>query len=1130
MTSNLSRTPPECFLPGKRTGLPRVLTFITCTLTLLCNAWELHAQTTDLTFELLTVDKGLSSNEVTAIMQDSRGFMWFGTANGLNKYDGYSFTTYKYAPLDSASLSGPWINLLYEDTHGDIWITTGGLNRFDRASGKISRHLSDRHITSICEDSSADAREKGMWFTTLGLGVYQYNRTSNRFTEYRNNPNDSNSISSDSTFCASVDIEGTLWIGTAKGLNSLDKSRRKFTHLDHGPKGDVYTIYQDPDEPSRLLWIGANDGLYVYDKASDSFSHYRNNFGNPNGPEDTRDSFSQYWNGLGNPNRPEDNDVRTVYHDRRGRLWVGMFAKGLNGGLGGIARFDRSTRLFTSYQGGLYGNAWGNVGQPWTICEERTGTMWMVFSHWGYLRKYDEMRNEWTPVHINADHDVPFRALCEDRSGTMWFGTVADGVRKLDRARKQFSIYTRIPGDTSSLSSTVVTGICEDASGSVWVGTMGGLNRLDVSTGKFTHYLHDNRKPHSLSVDRIWPVLEDRKGRLWIGTWGGGLDEFDRSRQRFVHHRNRPGDFLSLPWEGVDALCESRDGTLWVGTDDASISEYAPGSNIFHRHLPDYGKSGGTGYLVDAILEDHAGLIWIAVPGAGVYSYDRTSDTWTRYMLDPITGDGSKNVGHTDPFALCEDRHGTIWVGTDVGLFRVDRHTNTCVPVSAKEDLPDNFIRAILEDGNGCLWLCTLNGLSRFTPQTGLFRNYDASDGVTIGPCQLPTGYKNKKGEMFFGGSNGLVRFHPDSIRDNPYVPPVVITAFKKFDKLVPLDSAISEKHSIEMSYKENVFSFEFAALNYTSPEKNQYAYKLEGFDADWVYCGTRRYATYTNLDGGSYTFRVKGSNNDGIWNEEGTSIAVVITPPFWATWWFRVFALVAVFGSVAGSVRYIEIRKMKRRIELLEQERALEQERSRISQDMHDEVGASLTEIAILSELAQKEMGGESDIAGSHIRKIADRSREVVDSISEIIWTINPKNDHLNDLIAYLHHYAVQFLKSTAIRCRFESPETVEDFSLSAEVRRHIFLVVKEALHNVVKHSGATETTVRCGLSGGTMEVSVEDNGKGFPVDQISRFGNGVPGMRKRIENIGGTFTLDSHRGGGTRVCISVPVAVPPV
>jgi signal transduction histidine kinase len=450
--------------------------------------------------------------------------------------------------------------------------------------------------------------------------------------------------------------------------------------------------------------------------------------------------------------------------------------------------------------------------------------------------------------------------------------------------------------------------------------------------------------------------------------------------------------------------------------------------------------------------------------------------------------------------------------------------------VSAKEDLPDNFIRAILEDGNGCLWLCTLNGLSRFTPQTGLFRNYDASDGVTIGPCQLPTGYKNKKGEMFFGGSNGLVRFHPDSIKDNPYMPPIVVTAFSKFDKIVHLDSAISETRQIELSYKENVFSFEFAALNYTSPEKNQYAYKLEGFDSDWTYCGKRRYATYTNLDGGRYIFRVKGSNNDGIWNEEGTSIAVVITPPFWATWWFRVFALAAVFGSVAGSVRYIEIRKMKRRIELLVQERALERERSRISQDMHDEVGASLTEIAILSELAQKEMGGESDVAGSHIRKIADRSREVVDSISEIIWTINPKNDHLDDLVAYLHHYAMQFLKSTAIRCRFESPEAIADFSLSAEVRRHIFLVVKEALHNVVKHSGATETTVRCGLRGGIVEVSVEDNGMGFPIDQISRFGNGVPGMRKRIENIGGTFTLDSHRGGGTRVCISVPVAVPPV
>jgi signal transduction histidine kinase/ligand-binding sensor domain-containing protein len=1018
--------------------------------------------------------------------------MWFATANGLNKYDGYSFTTYKTDLLDSASISGPWINFLYEDSYGDLWITTGGLNRFDRVTGRISRYLTDRGLTSICEDSSAHASQDGMWFTTFGQGIYRYDRSRNGFTEYRHNPIDSNSIRSDSTFCASVDNAGTLWIGTANGLNSLDTSRRQFAHYGHGPKGNVYTVYVDPDEPSRLLWIGANDGLYVYDRKGDSFSRYRNDFGNPQ--------------------RPEDNDARMVYRDRKGRLWVGT--------MGGIARFDLSTRRFTSYQWDLSTSAWGYVNKPWSICEDNMGTMWMV-SPWGPLRKYDERNNKWTPIRIVSDHEIKFHALCEDRAGTMWFGTENDAVLKLDRARKPFSLYTKIPGDTSSLSSTTVTGICEDASGSVWVGTLGGLNKMNASTGTFTHYRHDDRNPNSLSRDPIGPILEDRRGTLWIGTGGGGLDEFDKRRQRLVHHS------LGLTDNNVAALCASLDGKLWIGTDGSSILEYGFASNTFRRHIPGYAKSGGGVGGVEAILEDHTGLIWVAVPPTGLNSYDRLSEKWTQFVRDPRARNDPSSIVAPGTLSLCEDRRGMIWVGTDEGLFKFERETGTFTWFSIKDGLADDFIDAILEDGRGRLWLCTAHGLSRFEPRNGSFRNYDAGDGLAIGQCRLPTGCKNRKGEMFFGGSNGFVRFHPDSIKDNPYVPPIAITAFKKFDKLVSFDSAISEKKSIDISYRENVFSFEFVALNYTSPEKNQYAYKLEGFDNEWVYCGTRRHATYTNLDGGKYVFRVKGSNNDGVWDEKGTSIAIIITPPFWSTWWFRAFALVAVFGSVGGAVRYIEIRKMKRRIELLEQERALERERSRISQDMHDEVGASLTEIAILSELARKEMGDKSDIAGLHIRKIADRSREVVDSMSEIIWTINPKNDHLNDLIAYLHHYAVQYLKSTAIRCRFESPETVPDFSLSAEVRRHIFLVVKEALHNVVKHSDATETTVRCSFGEGTMEVSVEDDGKGFPLEQISRIGNGVLNMRKRIENIGGTFAIDSQQGGGTKVCISVPIVV---
>jgi len=1133
------------------------ISFTLFILNLLANSWGLHAQPTDVKFDHLTVNQGLSFNWVTAIMQDSRGFMWFATANGLNKYDGYSFTMYKADPLDSESLSGSWINLLYEDTHGDLWITTGGLNRFDRVTGRISRHLSDRHITSICEDSSAEARENGMWFTTLGQGVYQYIRTTNRFTEYRHNPSDSNSISSDSTFCASVDVEGTLWIGTANGLNSLDKSRRKFAHLDHGPKGHVYTLYQDPDEPSRLLWIGANDGLYLYDKAGGSFSHYRNDFGNPNGPEDTRDSFSQYWNDLGNPNRPEDNDVRTVYRDWKGRLWVGMFAEGLNGGLGGIARFDRSTRRFTSYQGGLYGNAWGNVGQPWTICEDRTGTMWMVFSHWGYLRKYDEMRNEWTRVPVNADHDVPFDALCEDRSGTMWFGTVADAVLKLDRTSKQFSVYSKDPGDGSGLSSGVVTGIYEDASGSVWVGTMSGLNRLNASTGKFTHYRHDNRNPHSLSIDRIWPILEDRKGRLWIGTWGGGLDEFDKTRQRFVHHRNSPGDSLSLPWDGVDALCESRDGTLWVGTDDANISEYSPGSNIFRRHFPGNRKSGGTGYELDAILEDHTGHIWIAVPGAGLYSYDRTSDTWTKFMLDPNAGNESKRIGSIVPLALYEDRRETIWVGTNVGLFRIDRQTVTCVPVSGKEGFSDNYIRAILEDGEGCLWLCTLNGLSRFNPQTGSVRNFDASDGVTIGPCTLPTGYKNKKGEMFFGGSSGLVRFHPDSIKDNPFVPPLVITAFKKFDKVVSLDSAISERHSIELSYKENVFSFEFASLNYTSPEKNQYAYKLEGFDKEWTYCGTRRYATYTNLDGGSYTFRVKGSNNDGVWNEQGTSIVVIIASPWWKTTWAYLFYGLVGIGALYG-IRRFQINRLlaRHKLEMTQVEaRTLREEdkrKSRFFANISHEFRTPLTLILGPTEELQGVLPDESSREKlSMVHRNAQRLLRLINQLLDLS-KIDAGGMKLQaapgNIVPFVKGIAQSFQssaegKSIALHVEADNEE-IEIYFDQDKMEK----ILTNLLSNAFKFTperGAVTVRIQSSspVPADSLEIIVSDTGVGIPEEELShifdRFyqvdasqtreqegtGIGLALAKELVELHRGTISVTSVVGKGTEFRVRIPL-----
>jgi signal transduction histidine kinase len=378
---------------------------------------------------------------------------------------------------------------------------------------------------------------------------------------------------------------------------------------------------------------------------------------------------------------------------------------------------------------------------------------------------------------------------------------------------------------------------------------------------------------------------------------------------------------------------------------------------------------------------------------------------------------------------------------------------------------------------------------------------------------------------MFFGGTDGFIRFHPDSIKDNPYVPPVVITAFKKFDRPVVFDTAISEKKVLELSYKDNAISFEFVALNFTDPENNQYAYKLEGFDEDWTYCGTRRFAGYTNLDGGDYVFKVKGSNNDGVWNEEGTSIAVIIFPPFWKTWWFTTLLFLAAAGVVGGSIWYLEISRLRRRLKVAEQEHALERERLRISRDMHDEMGANLTEIAILCELVKRDIQKPED-AEPNVQKIATMARELIDSIGEIIWAMNPRNDMLDHLAGYLREYASEFFGMTPIVCHFDFPDQLPCLTFSAEVRRNVFLTMKEAINNVVKHSGATSAELRCRASDHEVEFSIRDNGRGFDTEMGKQDGNGLRNMRKRIEEIDGTLQIESLPGRGTRVRLVVPLS----
>jgi signal transduction histidine kinase len=518
------------------------------------------------------------------------------------------------------------------------------------------------------------------------------------------------------------------------------------------------------------------------------------------------------------------------------------------------------------------------------------------------------------------------------------------------------------------------------------------------------------------------------------------------------------------------------------------------------------------------MTEDREGLLWLGVALAGLTTYNRRTNEWSQYDADPDSPNGKKTVGAFGALALLVDHHGTLWVSSG-GLLKYDKLSDTFTTYA-----PNERISGILEDDKGNLWLSTTGGVLRFNPQSEQLTRYGPDEGADLGSWSGPTGYRSRAGEMFFGGSNGLLRFHPDSVRDNTFVPPIVITRFSKFNRPVQLDTTISEKKAIELSYKDNMITFEFAALNFTSPAKNQYAYQMAGFDTGWVYCGTERKATYTNLDGGHYVFKVKGSNNDGVWNEAGTSIAVIITPPLWATWWFRGFAFMTLLITVGGTIRYVEKRKLMRRIEQLEQEGALERERTRISQDMHDDVGARLTEIGILSEMVKKDIVGGGR-AATHAQRISEASREVIANISEIIWAINPANDSVDDLAAYLRQYASRYLEPTSVKPRFDFPDEMPFHQLTAEQRRNVFLVVKEALNNVVKHSGATEVLTKLDFPVAGIGISIDDNGRGFDTAMPSRFGNGLRSMEKRMADIQGMFAVHSEPGKGTRIVLSIPM-----
>ncbi len=766
-------------------------------------------------FQHLTVNQGLSQGSAVCILQDRQGFMWFGTQDGLNRFDGYEFTVFKHSPADTSTLNDSFVITIAEDSSGTLFAGTLNkaeeLNRFDPVTETFSRvprdsvNLSGARIGSAFSSYEDPAGVR--WTAAIGQGVTRYDRRTGKTTVFKNDPADPASLLDNRVYSVYGDRAGTVWIGTREGLEKFDPRTEKFIHYRHDDK---------------------------------------------------------------NPKSLSDNWVWPILEDRTGNLWFGTFRGGLN-------RFDRVTETFTHF-------------------------------------RHDESDSR-------SIGDDRVYSLYQDESGLIWVGT-DNGVDRFYPEPGAFSLFTQNPQKPEGLTDNSVRSIYVDRSGTAWIGTQGGLDQFDRKRGTFTHFRNDPKNPRSLSENLVQTIYEDKSGILWLGTQSSGLDRFDKISGTFTHFRNDPANPKSLSDNRIYALLEDRRGDFWVGTYGGGLNRFDRANGTFraythHDSIP--GSLSAPG--VWSLYEDRDGVLWVGTYKGGLDRFDTKTEAFTHFNVNP-----SDPTSLSNESVLCihEDRRGDLWVGTMSGLNRFNRETQSFKRYLEKDGLANSYILGILEDDRGNLWLSTVKGISRFDPREETFRNFDKSDGLQGDEFNQGAFAKDHRtGEMYFGGTNGFNLFHPDKVVDNQYVPPVVFSSFTRYNTddeegRPIIEKGIAAKPEIILSYKDNVATFQFAALSFHNTFKNRYAYKLEGYGENWIQLGTERRATFTNLDGGEYILRVRGSNNDGVWNDTGTSIKLIVNPPWWKTTWAYSGYVLIIFSLLYGA-RRVEINRREQKAQIRE-------------------------------------------------------------------------------------------------------------------------------------------------------------------------------------------------------------------
>lgn len=1028
----------------------------------------------DLNFKYYKVEDGLSSNTVYAIIQDAKGYIWVGTEDGLNRFDGYHFQFYRNTPRDTTTIINNYVYSLYEDIHGQLWAGTEiGISLYDHkrnAFNRFSKKTKDNidvndRIQNIFSDDKGN-----IWISSLRQGVFLYNEN-NTLKLYSFDKYVDNKQEPVSTTCIYKDKDNTIWALT---LNTIYTLYKYDAHADEFipafPQTDRELLkklksYCMLEDNFGTLWLGSwNDGLFEVDKTTG----VKNNYLNP-----------ENQGGL--------THIHSMTEYEPGKLLIGSN--------GGLTSFRVSPVMGNRLE--------SHIIEP------------ILSSRFVY------------PIY-------------KDREGGLWIGTYYGGINYSSPNWNYFSTYKHDPYE-NSISGNVVSTFCEDHSGNLWIGTDDeGLNFFNTKTERFKVYKPDKNK-NSLSYHNVHALCLDND-KLWIGTYSGGLNVMDLATEKFTCYYSDPLDTNALNSNNINSLFKDSRGNIWIGT--------TSGINLYDREKDNFRCVKN----IDAVIPDIIQVgnsIWAASIGGGIHVYDLDTEQWKNYLFDP---NEPFSLISNDVICMCQDESGCLWIGTNSGLCRFDVNTQSFIqePVN----FPSNMICSIFSD-NGSLWIATTKGLVYYDPRFHQYRTFTKDDGLLSEQFTAKAGIKTSSGRIYLGTTNGFNAFYSRQIETNSYIPQIQITGFQLFNESLNIHDHISHDHrsdtqQIVLPYNQNGFSFEYASLSFFAPEKNEYAYMLQGFDKSWNFVGKERKATYTNIPPGEYFFKVKGSNNDLIWNQNGLSIKLVITPPFWWNKWSISFYILLLIALIVGLITYFRRKDQEKnriRIEKIKNEQEKEAYNSKINfftmitHEIRTPVSlikGPLEQIIQTSHLLPENLKQDLKIIDRNTQRLLDLINQILDfrKIEKETVFVSFSDQNVYEFLLNIYDRFKSFVEHKQIK--FVYVYDSQTFHTGIDVE-NLTKVVSNLLNNASKFTNDyIELSLRTNTEEGKFEISVKDNGPGIeaseqetifkPFYQTSKghksgTGLGLYLVKSIVDAWKGKIELKSEPGSGSTFLVTLPI-----